>query len=76
MPIIDVKVLEDVLSDDEKTEIATRLTNAFVAVAGEAARPVTWVVIQDVPSGQWAMGGQPLTAAGVREMLGRTPVGV
>jgi 4-oxalocrotonate tautomerase len=73
MPIIDVKVLENVLSDEEKLSIAQRLTDAFATVAGEAARPVTWVVIQDVPSGQWSMGGNPVTTEGVREMLGRIP---
>jgi 4-oxalocrotonate tautomerase len=76
MPIIDVKVIEDVLTDDEKTAIAQGVTEAFIKVAGEAARPVTWVVIQDVPSGQWTMGGNPVTTAGVREMLGRVPASV
>jgi 4-oxalocrotonate tautomerase len=76
MPIIDVKVLENVLTDDEKTAIAQKMTEGFIDVAGEAARPVTWVVIQDVPSGQWTMGGNPVTTEGVREMLGRVPVSV
>ena len=76
MPIIEVKVMENVLSDTEKQAIAERLTDAFAAVVGEAARPVTWVVIEDVPSGQWTMGGQLVTTAGVREMLGRVPAGV
>jgi 4-oxalocrotonate tautomerase len=74
MPIIDIKVVENVLSDGEKAAIAQGITDAFIAVAGEAARPVTWVVIQDVPSGQWTMGGNPVTTEGVREMLGRVPV--
>ena len=26
----------------------------------EALRPVTWVLIEDVPSGAWGVGGQPV----------------
>jgi 4-oxalocrotonate tautomerase len=29
---------------------------------------VTWVRIQEVESGQWAIGGNPLTAADVKAM--------
>jgi 4-oxalocrotonate tautomerase len=73
MPIVDVKVMEQVLSPEEKRALAERITAAFVEVVGEAARAVTWVVIQDVASGQWTMGGQPVTTEGVRELLGRQP---
>lgn len=73
MPIIDVKVMEDVLSVEQKQAIAQGITDTFVGVVGEAARPVTWVVIQDVGSGQWTMGGQPVTTEGVRDMLGQAP---
>jgi 4-oxalocrotonate tautomerase len=76
MPFIDVKVLEGVFSDDEKLTIAQGMTEAFINVAGEAARPVTVVVIEDVPSGQWTIGSNALTTAGVREMLGRVPATV
>jgi 4-oxalocrotonate tautomerase len=76
MPIIDVKVMENVLSENEKRELAQRFTDAFAAVVGEPARQVTWVVIQDVSSGQWTMGGQQVTTEGVRELLGRQPAGV
>jgi 4-oxalocrotonate tautomerase len=76
MPVIDVKVLENVFTDEEKAQIAQRITDAFTSVAGEAARPVTWVVIQDVPSAQWTMGGNLVTTEGVREMLGRVPATV
>ncbi len=31
-------------------------------------RPVTWVVIEDVKSGEWAIGGNPLTTTDVKNM--------
>lgn len=70
MPIIDVKVMENVLSSEQKQSIAEGITQVFADVVGEAVRPATWVVIQDVASGQWTMGGQPVTTEGVKEMLG------
>jgi 4-oxalocrotonate tautomerase len=69
MPIIDVKVMEKVLTTSQKQAVARKITDAFAEVVGEAARPVTWVVIQDVSSGQWTMGGQPVTTEGVKELL-------
>ncbi len=76
MPIVDVKVMEKVLTGAQKQAIAQGITDVFASVAGEAARPVTWVVINDVSTGQWTMGGEAVTSEGVREMLGHAPVAV
>ena len=40
----------------------------MVAVEGEPMRQVTWVRIQEIESGQWAIGGNPLTADAVKAM--------
>ena len=69
MPIIDVKVMEKVLTSEQKQAIARKITDAFAEVVGEPARGVTWVVIQDVGTGQWTMGGQPVTTEGVKALL-------
>jgi 4-oxalocrotonate tautomerase len=76
MPFIDVKVMENVLTDDQKQAIAEGFTDVFSRIVGEPARQVTWVVIQDVTSGQWTMGGQPVTTEGVRQLLSATPATV
>jgi 4-oxalocrotonate tautomerase len=68
MPLVTVNLIENVFSTEAKAEMITRLTDAMIAVEGEAMRPVTWVKIQEVPEGQWAIGGQPVTAAMVRQM--------
>ena len=46
-----------------------KVTDAMVAVEGETMRPVTWVRVQEIESGEWAIGGNPLTAAEVRAMV-------
>jgi 4-oxalocrotonate tautomerase len=73
MPLINVKVIEGVFSDDQKTQIVKSLTEAMVAVEGENMRPVTWVVVEDVQSGSWGIGGQPLTTADVKALAAGTP---
>ena len=68
MPLITVNLIENVFSDEEKVEIITNLTDAMVAIEGEAMRPVTWVKIEEVPEGQWGIGGTAMTAAMVHEL--------
>lgn len=45
-----------------------KVTEAMVAIEGEDMRHVTWVRVQETGSGEWAIGGKPLTAAAVRAM--------
>lgn len=75
MPLINVKVIEDVFTDDQKRDIVSRLTDAMVAVEGEAMRGVTWVVLEEVRSGDWGIGGQCLTTAAVRDIASGAAVG-
>ena len=41
----------------------SKVTDAMVAIEGEAMRGVTWVRVHEVASGEWAIGGKPLTTA-------------
>lgn len=68
MPLIQVKLIENVFSDEQKQEMVRKLTDAMVSIEGENMRPVTWVVIEDVKSGDWAIGGQPLTTEDVKNL--------
>jgi len=73
MPFVDVKVMEGVLSAGQKQAIAQGVTDVFAEAVGEPARGLTWVVIQDVSSGQWTMGGKAVTTEGVKELLRAQP---
>jgi 4-oxalocrotonate tautomerase len=75
MPYINCRVMEGVLSDDDKAEIAERITETFVSVVGEPVRGLTWVVIDDMSSGQLTIGGRPITTEGVKELLDGAPAG-
>ena len=60
MPYIQVKLIAGVFNADEKKSIIEKLTDAMVSVEGEAMRPVTWVTIEEVASGEWGIGGKAL----------------
>lgn len=68
MPMIEVHVIKDVFSTEQKTSIIKKLTDAMVSIEGENMRGVTWVKIHEVASGDWAIGGQPLTTQAVRDL--------
>jgi 4-oxalocrotonate tautomerase len=68
MPYVQVKLIEGVFTPDQKQEMVARLTETMVDIEGESMRPVTWVTVEEVPSGQWAIGGKPLTTADVKAL--------
>ena len=68
MPLIEVKLIENVFTAAQKEQIVHNLTEAMVAVEGEAMRPVTWVVLQELKGGDWAIGGKRLNADAVHAM--------
>lgn len=45
-----------------------KVTDAVLSVEGEGLRHVTWVMIEDVAPGSWAIGGQPVTADDLRDL--------
>lgn len=67
MPFIDIKVIAGAFSSEEKRKLVENVSEAVIAVEGEAMRPVTHVVITETPSGEWAVGGKALTAEDVQE---------
>jgi 4-oxalocrotonate tautomerase len=73
MPLINVKLIEGVFTPEQKTEIAERLTETMVSIEGENMRSVTWCVLEEVKSGDWAIGGQCLTTEAVHALASAQP---
>ena len=61
MPLVNVKIIEGVFSEAQKKEMVQKLTDTMVSIEGENMRKVTWVVIEEVKSGNWGIGGNVLT---------------
>ena len=68
MPLITVKLIENVFTPKQKAEIIHRLTETMVDIEGENLRNVTLVLIEDVKEGDWGIGGHTLTANDVHGM--------
>ncbi|MPZ08690.1 MAG: 4-oxalocrotonate tautomerase [Kiloniellaceae bacterium] len=66
MPLVDIQLIEGVFNKDQKQEMIAKVTDAMVAIEGEAMRGVTWVRVHEIASGEWGIGGKALTAADVK----------
>ncbi len=73
MPLINVKIIEKVFSQEQKQEMVKKLTETMVSIEGENMRGVTWVVIDEVKSGDWGIGGQPIDTEAVLQMQKGVP---
>jgi 4-oxalocrotonate tautomerase len=68
MPMVNVRLIEGVFDDSQKREMIEKLTDAMVEIEGENMRSVTWVLIDEVKSGDWGMGGNAVTTADVHAL--------
>jgi len=75
MPMINVKLIEGVFSSDQKKEMISKLTDTMVSIEGENMRAVTSVLIEELASGEWGIGGRALTTDDVKAMAAASPVG-
>lgn len=62
MPVITVKVIKGVVltSPEQKRELLKKMTDTFISVVGDVARPYTYCIIEETPVMEWSIGGQPL----------------
>jgi 4-oxalocrotonate tautomerase len=68
MPLIQVKVIEGVFTPEKKKEIVKKLTDAMVSIEGENMRHVTMCIVEEVKSGDWGIGGNPLSTEDVKAL--------
>ena len=68
MPLVNVKLIEGVFTPTQKQEMIRKLTDTMVSIEGENMRSVTWVVIEEVKSGDWGIGGNPLTTSDAKAL--------
>jgi 4-oxalocrotonate tautomerase len=61
MPLVQVEVVEGVFSGPQKRQIVEGLAETMVSIGGENIRQVTWVLVEEVKSCNWGIGGELLT---------------
>ena len=60
MPFVNVKLVEGVFTPEEKHAMAKALTDVMVKFEGsEAFREVVWVLIEELHTDGWHIGGRP-----------------
>jgi 4-oxalocrotonate tautomerase len=68
MPLARLAGISGYLNDQQKKQLIEKVTDAILSIEGEGLRPVTWALIEDVPEGQWGVGGEVATAQLLRDM--------
>jgi len=68
MPLATIKVIEGAFSGDEKRRIIENVTEAIVGVEGKNLREKTVVILEEVKSGDWEIGGKTLTTDDVNKL--------
>jgi 4-oxalocrotonate tautomerase len=66
MPIVQVKVIEGIFSEAQKKEMVKKITDTMVSIEGENLRQVTFVIVEEVKSGDWGIGGKAMTTTDVK----------
>jgi len=69
MFLVTVDVLKNALTPHQKDLLIEKITTAMIEVEGENIRPLCWVRFNELEGGDWAIGGQRLSAHDVIEML-------
>ena len=73
MPLVNGKLVEGDFDESQKQDMIEKLTETMVEIEGENMRGVTWVVVEEVKSGDWGIGGQALTTGDVRALAAGVP---
>ena len=76
MPLVNVRLIEGVFTPEQKREMVYQLTETMVEIEGENLRPVTCVIVEEVKSGDWGIGGNGLTTVDVHALQGQAPATV
>ena len=76
MPFISIKVFEKELSAAQTASMIHDVTEAVIPYVGEGLRDSTWIVVEEVGSGAWGIGGKAFRlddVRGVQAKPGQSP---
>ena len=69
MPYIEVNVFEGELSQTQKESLIKKITGAVTETTSEKLSDVTWVVVKEVASGSWGVGGNALGLDDIKKLM-------
>jgi 4-oxalocrotonate tautomerase len=68
MPLIEIKVLENEFSEDDKKKLITDVTEVLTAFFGENLRNHIWVIVQELKTGNLGIGGQVIRPEDIKAL--------
>jgi len=68
MPLCTIKMFEGELTESQSVDLIHRVTEAIIPFVGEKLRGNTWVLIEEIASGAWGIGGKSFGLKDVRAM--------
>lgn len=71
MPVATIQVIEGVFSGDEKRRMIEKVCDAIVSVGGEPLRDKTYVIVEEIKSGDWGIGGKVVSSEHVNHVRGK-----
>jgi len=69
MPLIQVDIFEDELSQEQSRDLINKITDVVTEVTNEKLRDVTWVIVNEVKDGHWGVGGNALKLDDVKKLI-------
>ena len=69
MTLIEVKLLRQVFTARQRKDMVTKLVDAMASVNVDQDPADIWVLINEVRSQHWALGGERLQAAMLRRLV-------
>ncbi len=69
MPLVQIHVFEDELTQEQSNELITEITDVVTEVTSDKLRDGTWVMINEVKSGHWGVGGNTLGLDDVKKLM-------
>ena len=71
MPLVNIRVPEGSLSEEKKRRMIELVTDAVVEAEGygDAVRPITWVIIEEIKDGNWGANGQAVKLADLAKLV-------
>ena len=66
MPLCTIKMFKGELTEAQAADLIHRITEAIIPFVGEKLRGSTWVLIEEIASGSWGIGGKAFSLKDVR----------
>ena len=69
MPFVQIKIIEGVFSEEQKRQMLDKVSEALLSVEGENLRQFTHVIIDEIKSQNWSIGGKAMKTEDVKALV-------